>query len=189
MCSVLTECALPHKSRGRPWSAWKSNRWEIARCIIDNSKTIRPWIDWNLTTTDEELSILQYQRSRSIRGTGLPTSPTECDNRGKAWCCNELFCDSVTAEASNRPEAMNVAAREGHLEAAKWLHKHREKGCTTSAMNEVAENGHLKAVKWLRAYRNESCTTSAMDTAACSGLFNVVMELLESQSEWCTRMP
>ena len=38
--------------------------------------------------------------------------------------------------------AINYAAKNGHLEVTKWLHTNRAEGCTTDAMDYTAKNGH-----------------------------------------------
>ena len=70
--------------------------------------------------------------------------------------------------------AMNLAARNGHLEVVKWLHQNRTEGCTTDAMDHAASNGHLDVVKWLHQNRKEGCTKDAMDWAAGNGHLEVV---------------
>ena len=46
--------------------------------------------------------------------------------------------------------AMNFAAKNGHLEVVEWLHLNRKEGCTVYAMDQAAENGHLEVVRWLQ---------------------------------------
>jgi hypothetical protein len=43
--------------------------------------------------------------------------------------------------------AMNYAARNGHLEVIKWLHINRSEGCTDDAINWAAAKGHLEVIK------------------------------------------
>ena len=69
---------------------------------------------------------------------------------------------------------MNLAAANGHLEVVKWLHLNRKEGCTFDAMNWAAENGHLEVIEWLHLNRKEGCTVYAMDLAANNGHLEVV---------------
>ncbi|KAJ3185541.1 hypothetical protein HDU87_000164 [Geranomyces variabilis] len=50
---------------------------------------------------------------------------------------------------------MNKAAARGYLEVVKWLHEHRQEGCSTIAMDLAARNGHWLTVKWLHENRPE----------------------------------
>ena len=52
-------------------------------------------------------------------------------------------------------DAMDYAARYGHLDIVKWLHENRTEGCTTHAMNGTVRYGHLEIVKWLHENRTE----------------------------------
>jgi len=97
-------------------------------------------------------------------------------------CLDEVLGENIMCT----PEAMNVAAGNGHLEIVKWLHTNRNDGCTTTAMNEAAANGHLETVKWLHANRKEGCTIHAMDKAASGGHLNVAMWLYENRDEGCS---
>ena len=65
--------------------------------------------------------------------------------------------------------AMDSAARDGHIEVVQWLHENRSEGCTTYAMDLAASNGHLEVVKWLHENRFEGCLTEAIDYAALFG--------------------
>ncbi|EGZ14839.1 hypothetical protein PHYSODRAFT_509529, partial [Phytophthora sojae] len=55
--------------------------------------------------------------------------------------------------------AMDLAAKNGHLEMVEWLGTHRYEGCTVAAMDAAAGRGHLEVVKWLHRHRSEGCTT------------------------------
>jgi ankyrin repeat protein len=82
--------------------------------------------------------------------------------------------------------AMNWAAGNGHLEVIKYLHEKRKEGCTIDAMNWAAKNGHLEVVKYLHEKRNEECTTDAMDYAARNGHLEIVVWLHENRTEGYT---
>ena len=61
-------------------------------------------------------------------------------------------------EQKDAPNAMDYAAKNGHLEVVKCLHENRTEGCTKDAMDWAAKNGHLEVVKWLHDNRTEGCT-------------------------------
>ncbi|KAJ3288319.1 hypothetical protein HDU76_007706, partial [Blyttiomyces sp. JEL0837] len=82
--------------------------------------------------------------------------------------------------------AMDVAAKNGHLDVVKFLHLNRPEGCTTDAMDSAATNGHLEIVKYLHYNRSEGCTTRAMDGAAGNGMFHAVSWLHQNRKEGCT---
>ncbi len=42
-----------------------------------------------------------------------------------------------------RTEAMDEAAKNGHLDVVTWLHEHRQEGCTGGAMDMAGRHGHL----------------------------------------------
>lgn len=66
-------------------------------------------------------------------------------------------------------QAMDGAARLGHLHVVQWLHKHRTEGCTSNAIAAAAGNGHFAVVQWLHAHRFEGCRSYAMDLTATHG--------------------
>ena len=80
-------------------------------------------------------------------------------------------------------ENMDLAARDGHLDAVKWLHENSKEGCTKLAMDNAARNGHLEVVKWLHENRTEGCTTDAMDFTKS---LEVIKWLHENRKEGCT---
>ncbi|OWZ00524.1 hypothetical protein PHMEG_00028265, partial [Phytophthora megakarya] len=59
----------------------------------------------------------------------------------------------------------------------KWLHEHRDEGCTTYAMVKAAESGHLNVVKWLHLHRRNENSDQAMTKAIYFGHFDIVMFL------------
>jgi tRNA (Thr-GGU) A37 N-methylase len=61
--------------------------------------------------------------------------------------------DDVTSRITT--QAMDYAARYGHLEVVKWLHANRREGCTVHAMDYAAQHGHLELVEWLHHNRTE----------------------------------
>lgn len=56
-----------------------------------------------------------------------------------------------------------MAAANGHLDVAKWLHQNRAEGCTEYAMDAAARNGHLEVVQWLYLHQDEGSTIWGMD--------------------------
>ncbi|EGG16706.1 hypothetical protein DFA_07684 [Cavenderia fasciculata] len=83
-------------------------------------------------------------------------------------------------------DAMDTAARSGHINVVKFLHNTRQEGATAKAMNRAAANGHLDIVKFLHQHRSEGCTKDAMDFACANGHLDVVKFLNENRSEGCT---
>ncbi|KAF1334122.1 Abc transporter g family member 31, partial [Globisporangium splendens] len=82
--------------------------------------------------------------------------------------------------------AMNNAAAYGYLEIVQFLHEHRSEGCSTAAMNCAARGGHLDVVRFLHENRYEGCTTSAMDYAARYGHLEIVQFLHDHRAEGCS---
>ncbi|KAF1772716.1 Ankyrin repeat-containing domain [Phytophthora cactorum] len=69
------------------------------------------------------------------------------------WEEAKLESNRFSCRATSR--AMDSAASNGHLEMVKWLHEHRDEGCTMDAMNRAAWNGHLDVVKWLHDHERK----------------------------------
>eukprot|EP01135_Chromosphaera_perkinsii_P001349 Nk52_evm76s164 gene=Nk52_evmTU76s164 len=83
--------------------------------------------------------------------------------------------------------AMNWAAEMGHIDVVQWLHENRDEGCNEYALRNAAGNNHLRMVQWLTANRpHDKCTTSAMDWACGRGHLDVVRWLHENRSEGCS---
>ena len=82
--------------------------------------------------------------------------------------------------------AMDLAAKHGHVHIVRWLHENRKEGCTRYAMDMAAKFGHLEVVKWLHANRNEGCTQYGMDQAAENGHLEVIKWLHEKRTESCS---
>ncbi|CAM9405904.1 unnamed protein product [Ectocarpus sp. 6 AP-2014] len=74
-------------------------------------------------------------------------------------------------------EAIDGAAKEGHLEVVVWLHRNTSAGATKAAMDYAAANGYLPVVQWLHGNRREGCTVSAMNWAAENGHLSVAQFL------------
>lgn len=75
-------------------------------------------------------------------------------------------------------DAMDLAAKNGHLEVVKWLHENRTEGCSIDALERAAENGHLEIVKWLCENRREGSLDKAVGFAADEGRTDVVEWIL-----------
>ncbi|KAJ3316235.1 hypothetical protein HDU76_001956 [Blyttiomyces sp. JEL0837] len=96
------------------------------------------------------------------------------------------FHDHCRCPGMFTANTMNLAAKYGCLNHVKFLHEHRNEGCTTDATDFAATNGHLEVVKFLHENRNEGCTTNALDGAAGKGLYDIVKWLHENRVEGCT---
>ncbi|KAJ3110586.1 hypothetical protein HDU96_006462 [Phlyctochytrium bullatum] len=89
-------------------------------------------------------------------------------------------------EAAELDEGKAPVARPKHLEILKFLHEHRDEGCTVAAMDQAAANGILEVVEFLHHSRTEGCTQLAMDRAAGNGFLSVVKFLDLHRTEGCT---
>ncbi|KAF0699801.1 Aste57867_9642 [Aphanomyces stellatus] len=74
--------------------------------------------------------------------------------------------------------AMDIAARDGHLPIVEFLHRHRTEGCSPQAINLAARFNHLNIVMFLHENRSEGCTTDALVWAAAHGHLDMVRFLL-----------
>lgn len=87
--------------------------------------------------------------------------------------CSGVVLISYTAVTTDviviRTEAMDEAAKNGHLDVVTWLHEHRQEGCTGGAMDMAGRHGHLDVLKFLHENRSEGCSTLAVDFAAHNG--------------------
>ena len=87
---------------------------------------------------------------------------------------------SVQDNGCDWRKAMDIAARNGHLDVVMWLHENRTEGCSDWAVDYAAKYGHLEVVRWLyqngyRGYRNW-----AVDLARMNGHHDIV-EYLNSK--------
>ena len=86
--------------------------------------------------------------------------------------------------------SMDRAARNGHIEAVKWLYENRDKtrstGCTSVGIMKAAANGHLGVLKWLHETHELGWTRQVMDGAAQHGQLDVVKWLHVNRKEGCT---
>ncbi|KAH9126217.1 hypothetical protein LEN26_001095 [Aphanomyces euteiches] len=98
--------------------------------------------------------------------------------------CYQCLQDTIAS-----PQALNCAARYGHLHIVEYIHRHRNQdGCTTAAMDDAATHGHLPIVQFLTFHRTEGCTTRAMDGAAKNGYLDIVQFLHTHRNEGCTHV-
>ena len=51
---------------------------------------------------------------------------------------------------------MDSVAKKGYLSDIVWLHKNRTEGCTTDAMDWAARNGHLEVIKELEKEKEKN---------------------------------
>ncbi|TMW66621.1 hypothetical protein Poli38472_014597 [Pythium oligandrum] len=113
----------------------------------------------DLATQNGHLNVLRWLHSNRIERW--------LEEKTSAWL---TLVVRVGLSRSNRTEgcsvnAMDGAARNGHLAVVQWLFANRKEGFTPGAMDSAAEHGHLDVVIWLHASRREGCTTDAMDCA------------------------
>uniref|UniRef100_K3W5I9 Ankyrin repeat-containing domain n=1 Tax=Globisporangium ultimum (strain ATCC 200006 / CBS 805.95 / DAOM BR144) TaxID=431595 RepID=K3W5I9_GLOUD len=85
--------------------------------------------------------------------------------------------------------AMEYATENGHLDVMRWLHSHRNEGCTRDAIDNVAENGHFHVAKWFYEHHNKGCFTRTMDDAAWRGRLDVAKWLHKYRSKGYTLQP
>ncbi|KAH9097890.1 hypothetical protein LEN26_016920 [Aphanomyces euteiches] len=73
-----------------------------------------------------------------------------------------LFMAAVAAnDVPLLKKIVNHASQYGSLEALVCLHELGHPGCGQSAMEMAAKNGHLDVIQFLHANRTEGCTTSS----------------------------
>jgi hypothetical protein len=63
------------------------------------------------------------------------------------------------------------------------LHDNRTEGCTKDAMDYAAKNGHLDVVKWLHENRTEGCTERALDLTSGNGQKRMFLEIVKILKE------
>ncbi|KAF4142999.1 Ankyrin repeats domain-containing protein [Phytophthora infestans] len=107
-------------------------------------------------------------------------------------CQTDIFNIGVRRRGMDA-NAMDTAAKYGHLDVLKYFHELQISGetrlqCTKNAMDGAAKNGHLCVVKFLHDNRREGCTTVAMDTAAAHGHLDMVKWLHQYRTEGCTHV-
>ncbi|EGG18351.1 hypothetical protein DFA_03845 [Cavenderia fasciculata] len=78
---------------------------------------------------------------------------------------------------------MNLAAKLGHFEIVKFLHEHRQEGCTVKALDNACKYGFMDIVKFLHEHRQEGCTTKALNKASKKGFMDIVLFLHQHRTE------
>ncbi|KDO20514.1 hypothetical protein SPRG_14272 [Saprolegnia parasitica CBS 223.65] len=83
--------------------------------------------------------------------------------------------------------AMNVAAKDGHLEVLQRLHDGGAASCTTAAMDEAAVNGHLHVIQWLEQHRTDStvASTQATETPCSIARYQIEPDNRSQRSTYC----
>lgn len=80
---------------------------------------------------------------------------------------------------------MDLACALDQFEIAAYLHFYRREGCTPNAMDEAAKNGHMRIVRFLHLV-GWAGTVKAVDNAALAGHFPIVQYLCFYRSEGFT---
>jgi len=84
-------------------------------------------------------------------------------------------------------QAMDFAAKNGHLEVIKFLHENRTEGCSQRAIDLAAQYGHFKVVKWLLENRMEGFSHASLDWAAGNGHLQILQFLVSFSSSTIER--
>ncbi|TYZ68356.1 hypothetical protein PybrP1_005383, partial [[Pythium] brassicae (nom. inval.)] len=185
---VLEASKLSGRSLG---VAILSGHFEVAKYLVDQGyQFVRSdmW-EWMKIPGSTVQFLLDTWKSSSGSTSTIPEGKCTVDAMDGAAKSGHL--EVVRWFQDNRSEgcttqAMDGAAQNGHLEIVQWLHANRTEGCSTSAIDGAARNGHLAVVKWLHANRSEGCTTQAMDVAASRGHLDVMQFLHANRTEGCT---
>ncbi|KAF0722033.1 hypothetical protein AaE_009984, partial [Aphanomyces astaci] len=84
-------------------------------------------------------------------------------------------------------DAMDLAARKGHVSVVRFLHFHRSEGCSHFAMLHAATNGHLNVVQFLYQFRHhDGVPAAAFVSAAANGHLEVVRFFHTNDVHGCT---
>ncbi|EGG18318.1 hypothetical protein DFA_03812 [Cavenderia fasciculata] len=78
---------------------------------------------------------------------------------------------------------MNLAAKLGHFEIVKFLHEHRQEGCTVKALDNHLKRGFMDIVLFLHQHRTEGGTYKAMSDAAQYGHFEILKFLYNNRRQ------
>ncbi|GMF16361.1 unnamed protein product [Phytophthora lilii] len=68
---------------------------------------------------------------------------------------------------------MDEAAANGHLTVVKWLHSHRDEGCSKNALVDACYADHASVAKWLMQFRYGGID-AAIDAATHGGHYELV---------------
>eukprot|EP00122_Pirum_gemmata_P017075 Pgem_evm1s15979 len=86
-------------------------------------------------------------------------------------------------------KAINLASSKNHLSVLKFLHHHNYNSCVVNAIELAAKYGHLETLKYLLKKRNDDADNlckaqcQAMDYASKFGHFDIVKFLHENEVE------
>lgn len=78
-----------------------------------------------------------------------------------------------------RKHTWDWAAKNGHLNVLKWLHKHHKGDISDDTLDYAAANGHLKVVEWLHEHYHAEVSFKALELAAQHRHYEVVKFLLD----------
>ncbi|KAF0696986.1 Aste57867_12299 [Aphanomyces stellatus] len=122
-----------------------------------------------------------------VKRVGINTCTTDAmDGAARNGHLNVVRFLHAHTNATCTTDAMDTAAMHGHLETVQFLQQEHHGRCTQWALDEAAANGHMEVVRFLHEHRKEGCTTRAMDMAAMNGHLDVVQFLHVNRTEGCT---
>lgn len=137
------------------------------------------------------LSVYRHCRKNEVRRGReyVSLDPNGDTSKSKAliWMDRMLARNRRGTEMIYTTDALNVAARNGHLKVVQILHGNCPEICTTSAVFCAAENGHLQVLEWLSRFCRtcNAWTRPAMNKAAKKGHLEVVKWLYHNASDVC----
>ena len=137
------------------------------------------WLNLTLTVYNDHLAVIKLLNSTSVESN----DPIDFNFYKNSMDTFIIPLKYPIEKAKCTPCAMDLAAKNGHLEVIKWLHHYRTEGCSYRAMNWAANNGHLEVVKWLHENRKEGCTKEAFYWAATSGHLDVIKFIHQNYKE------
>eukprot|EP00842_Homolaphlyctis_polyrhiza_P000562 jgi/Hompol1/1506/HPOL_003820-RA len=121
------------------------------------------------------LEVLQFT---IVHGIGAPLPEYAVSAAAAAGELNTLRWLLLTNGAVSSTyvtDAMDFAAKNGHLSTVLWLHANRTDGCSSMAMQGAAENGHYEIFRFLwTEYPDHRPSVTAMQPAARNGHFFIV---------------
>lgn len=157
---------------------------ELMRLIVDRLRPAHNVGAVAVAAQHGHLDVLQY-----LHQIGVPVSNYSLNSA--AWGGHIDILKWLHFDLGLRQEqsqcALDVAARNGHLEAVQFLHQFLNEGYSMSAINSAAEHGHLEVIQWLTANRRDGWWSgNAMDKAAAMGHLDVVKWLHANRTEGCS---
>jgi hypothetical protein len=106
----------------------------------------------------------------------LPDAMDLASERGSLAICQYLALAGATCTLN----AMDNAARNGHLIIVRWLQQNRPVGCSHFAMDGAATNGHIDVLNFLESH-GKPCTLAAYKGAGSNGNTQVLSWLLTNK--------